>query len=152
MSNFCYLVHQSEDYGENHVILAVFRDKQKAEKYCHTQVQLNPYDYIRVEEKQYEDELFDINTRVAEYYSYFIELDEPFDLKKIREENSSWESTDSQIYTYDNYVDLTDDSISCYSVKSYRRAERIALDYYRVLTEGKKKKFDYKIIDRRRHK
>ena len=31
MSEYCYLVHEVENYGDSHVILAIFKDKIKAE-------------------------------------------------------------------------------------------------------------------------
>lgn len=148
--NICYCVHQAEDYGENHVILAVFKSKKKAEKYMQVEKFLNPYDSIWVSEEKFKDDDFDINTRVTNYYNYQIESDMQCSLSDLDEFNEAWDNAEPAYWYADNYVEISSDGsyIVGYSNESYSKAREIALDYWGNVKSGGKKKCQYEILDR----
>ena len=147
MSEYCYLVHQTEDFGEMHIILAMFRDRRKAEKYCELQEQLddNYYNFY-VTKETFKDDSFDMNTKVSSYYFYMYEFDESFDLEELDEDNESFMSPEKQIYSYDNYVQVSKDSVIGYSTQNYETAREITLHYFKKGETSIK----YEIIDRQK--
>ena len=150
MKELCYLVHQAEDYGENHVILGVFKDKQKAEAYCNVQKGLNPYDIIYVTEERYKDDSFDINTKVTSYFMYGIDSSEDKTLAELDEYNEMFDTAEPAIWVADNFIEILEDrDIVGYSNESYSKAREIALDYSKKYDMGVQEKIDYKVIDRR---
>ena len=150
MKELCYLVHQAEDYGENHVILAIFLDKEKAEKYKDIEKSLNPYDSIWVSEDTFKDDSFDMNTKVTMYYNYQINLDRFTTLSALDEENEIWDCSEPALWYADNYVEISSDKafIIGYSNESYSKAREIALDYYGKMKSGGIGTCAYEILDR----
>ena len=148
MSECCYLVHEVEDYGDSHIIMAVFKDKIKAEKYCEIQEQLDGDHYYNfyVTEETFKDDSFDMDTKVSPYYFYMYEFDEPFNLEELDEDNESFMEAEPKIYSYDNYVQVSKDSVTGYSVQNYETAREITLHY---LNKGKTS-IKYEIIDRQK--
>ena len=148
MADTCYLVHESEEFGEGSVTIAVFLNKVKAEKYREVQQKLCPYDSFWVSEEPFKDNDFDENTKVANYYSYAIELDTPFNLEELDRENRGWEEAEPSIWIADNYVGVSKqhEYIAGNSIESYEKARAIALDYYNVFN-GNKKEMEYKIVN-----
>ena len=146
----CYCVHQAEDYGENHVILAIFLDKEKAEKYKDVEKFLNPYDSIWVSENTFKDDSFDINTKVTMYYNYHIDLDSFTTLSALDKENEIWDCSEPAYWYADNYIEVSSDGtcITGYSNESYNKAREIALDYYKRIKSGDKSNCAYEILDR----
>ena len=144
----CYCVFESDEFGEGSILLAVFKSEEKAKKYEEIHTALEPDYNFWIREYSYEDEHVDETMKVAKYYTYIIDLEEPFDLETIDETNSFYMEADPEVYTTDDYVEIYDSAIEGYSVKSYIRARKIALDYYNVL-QNKKKVGRYKVIDRR---
>lgn len=126
MSEKVYCVLQSESYGENTVILKVFKNKGKAEKYLSIQEQLNSYDTFYIVEKIIADDTFNENVKVADYYNYYIICGD----FKNTEDDDNWYETEKLIYTSDNYVVLRGYSIDAYSTESYTKAKAIAINEY----------------------
>ena len=148
MSECCYLVHRTDDFGEGHTILAMFKEKQKAEKYCEIQEQLDDNNYygFYVTKETFKDDSFDMDTKVSPYYFYMYEFDEPFNLEELDEDNESFMEAESQIYSYDNYVQVSEDSVIGYSTQNYETAREITLHY---LKKGETS-IKYEIIDKQK--
>ena len=142
MENICYCVHQAEDYGENHVILAIFKSKEKAEKFKDIEKCLNPYDSIWVSEEKFKDDDFSMDTKVTHYYNYQINLDECMTLSEIDEFNEAWDDSEPSYWYGDNYVEVSSDGsyLVGYSNESYSKARKVALDYWGNMKSKNKKK------------
>ena len=152
MKDTCFLIYQAEDFGEGSVVVAVFKDKKKADKFAEIQQALYPYDNVWVSKASYRDNSFDENTSVARYFNYQINLDEAFCLSSLDEMNEfCQEEAEPQVYTYDNYVMIYQDGdiLEGYSVESYTKAREIALDYNNVLLGAKRMIQDYEVLDKR---
>ncbi len=151
MKELFYLIHQAEDYGENHVILATFKDKKKAERYVEIEKFLNPYDSIWLSEESFKDEEFDENTRVTCYYEYTIDIEGFTSLEELDMSNESWNQAEPSYWYADNYVEISAEGnfIVGYSNESYDRAREIALDYFKRMKLKGNYKYNYEILDRR---
>jgi hypothetical protein len=153
MDSYCYLVQQTEEYEDGVLTVAVFRDKEKADKYTEIQQALNPYSGFYVSKKEYLDESFDESVKVSYFYNYDIYFDVPFNLEDMDEENSfCQQEAEPQIWKTDNYVLVTDDFLTGYSVESYDKAREIALDCYEKIKQNKNNETLYNIIDKREGK
>lgn len=130
MEERVYCVIKSEIYGEGSCVDQVFRSKDKVEKYCKIQEQLDPDYVFYIVERTFYDTKFDENVKISSYYNYTIIFDEEdCDNNDINEYCSELEP-ERQIYTYDDYVVLREDSIDAYSTESYTKAKAIAINEY----------------------
>ena len=143
-----YIVKQCEEYGENDIIVGVFRDKEKAEKYAEYQKQLYPYEICYTMEHEIMDDKFDINSKVGNYYNYSIPLDMIEVYSNLDEYNDYCTETEPLPYTYDNYVEITEEVLDAYSVESYEKAKEIALNEYARYTGEKFKEMNYEVLNK----
>lgn len=143
-------------------MVAVFRDKQKAEKYAQLREDLDEYGSYWVDEYELYDTKVNMASRVVKYYWCNINLEEYTDTymvyhpttKQVEEvikagyideedfdeieDYIESNQTEMQIYTKDTYW-LKSNSrhpyITGYSVNSYEEAKKIAIEQYQIYTQ-----------------
>ena len=148
-----YCVMCSEEWGDGSSLSAVFKSKEKAEKYCEIQNQLEEGYSYWISEKEFYDKHVSMKTKIGRYYNYYIDFDVlelPDDLtafiKECDEHNESWELTENQKYSYKNYVEITETCINGWSTVSYEKAREIALNEFYRMTDRKHKARTYKVL------
>ena len=148
-----YCVMVSEECGDGSSLSAVFKSKEKAEKYCEIQNQLEEGYCYWVNEQNFYDKKVSMKTKIGKYYNYYIDIDYiepptnvPEFIKQCDEDNECWEMTENQKYTYKNYVEITEDCITAWSTVSYERAREIALNEFYKMNNMKYKARTYKVL------
>lgn len=133
MENKIYLVMANEEYGMAFPV-AVFKDKQFAEKYCELK---NEIDYMYnhfCTEMEFEDSKVDLNSKTAQYYSYSVWSDDDTYISTNGEfDDSNDDEQECRIDEGDVVVkwESTKDYVTVYSKNSYDEARAIALDIYK---------------------
>lgn len=123
--NKIYIITSGE-YSDYHIV-AVFKDKKKAEFYAEMQEKLHPYEYYYVDEREFYDDNVTMNEKIVKYYYAVIGRGDGdiFD-----------EGEEYQIYTKDVVIDKDfAGSIVVSSTKSLDHAKKVAIEQYQLHTQ-----------------
>lgn len=140
-----YCVMQSEYFDDGSYLDKIFKDESKAEKYCDIQNQIEPNYNFYVLEREYFDEDFNENVEVKNYYNYVLFFEE----EELEENDTSNTEPEKQMYTYDNYVILYEESLDAYSTEGYMKAKEIAInERNKLLGHPYNTDLKYKVINK----
>jgi len=126
-----YVVSAGE-YSDYH-ICRIFLDKEKAKKYVAIENEINQYYECWITEWETDDNEIDMNAKVGHYYYAYIDLDGEL---KTDEEDEGKE-TFPHIDKGEVIIETDDWGISVYSKKSYKHAEKVAIEQYQKITQLK---------------
>lgn len=127
-----YTVIGYEEGGETSWVAGVFIDKEKADHYCKIQNDLNSGDYsldrFYVSEEAIMDNSVSLDSKVVDYYVYYIQYDDPEDVRDSNEYND--DITIKKVYTKEVFVEDDCMCIAGYSTHSFEEAKEVAFQYY----------------------
>ena len=124
-----YVVTAGE-YSDYH-ICKLFLDKEKAEKYVAIYNEMNEYDECWLNEWETSDEKVDMTAKVSHYYYAYIDMDGEFHT----DEEDEGSETLPRIDKGEVIIDADDFGIAVYSKKSYKHAEKVAIEQYQITTQ-----------------
>ena len=124
--NKIYIITSGE-YSDYHIV-AVFKDKKKAEFYAEMQEKLHPYEYYYVDEREFHDDNVTMNEKVVKYYVVSICLNNG-------EIDHEWEN--HEIYTKDTIIEKDEHYpyICVSSTKSLDHTKKVAIEQYQLHTQ-----------------
>ena len=133
-----YIVRAWDDADESTTDIAYFRSEKKAIRFTELKNKLEDDLVYSYEERPFDDNKFKLNSKVADYYHYYIDLDDEY----TSEYDQTLENTTiKRIYDKNNIIVLDEYDLGTvihgYSTKSFRVAKRIALDKYYELRKRK---------------
>lgn len=128
-----YVVTAGE-YSDYH-ICKIFLDKEKAEKYVALENEMNKYwsDNCWVNEWDTSDDSVDIDAKTAKYYYAYITTEGEIET----DEDDGQDYPEIRIDKGEVIVKADDWGISVYSKKSYKHAEKVAIEQYQKITQLK---------------
>lgn len=125
-----YVVTAGE-YSDYH-ICKIFLDKEKAEKYVAIENEINqPYDECWINEWETDDDKVDMTAKVGHYYYAYIDKDGELHT----DEEDEGEETSPRIDKGEVIIDADEWGIAVYSKKSYKHAEKVAIEQYQKITQ-----------------
>lgn len=127
-----YVVTAGE-YSDYH-ICKIFLDKEKAEKYVAIENEINQYyDECWINEWETDDDNVDMTAKVGHYYYAYIDMGGELHT----DEEDDGDEPIPKIDKGEVIIKADDWGISVYSKKSYKHAEKVAIEQYQKITQLK---------------
>ena len=126
-----YVVTAGE-YSDYH-ICKIFLDKEKAEKYVALENEINEYlcDQCWVDEWDTSDDSVDMDAKTATYYYAYITTDGEIET----DEDEGQDFPEIRIDKGEVIIKPDDWGIGVYSKRSYKHAEKVAIEHYQKATQ-----------------